>query len=187
MKKVTFAILGMGNRGTAYAAKQLKYPEEMEVVAMADTRPIRLEAANKYLNLPAERLFYSAEEILAQPKMADFMIIATADALAALKAYTDGRSRPEYCAGTNDSLVYIDLALPEYAGRYLGVFTSLGSNGCNADRTPCVFILEVGYTASNYRVTILHGSDAYVSYVDGMYRFQYGSGTWTKLWLKELG
>lgn len=35
MKKVTFAILGMGNRGTAYAAKQLKFPEEMEVVAMA--------------------------------------------------------------------------------------------------------------------------------------------------------
>ena len=80
MQKVTFAILGMGNRGTAYAAKQLKYPEEMEVVAMADTRPIRLEAANKYLNLPAERLFYSAEEILAQPKMADYMIIATQDA-----------------------------------------------------------------------------------------------------------
>jgi len=27
MKKVTFAILGMGNRGTAYASKLLKYPE----------------------------------------------------------------------------------------------------------------------------------------------------------------
>ena len=27
VKKVTFAIMGMGNRGTAYAAKQLKFPE----------------------------------------------------------------------------------------------------------------------------------------------------------------
>lgn len=80
MKKVTFAILGMGNRGTAYAGKQLKYPDEMEVVAMADTRPVRLEAANKYLHLPEDRLFDSAEAILAQPKLADFMIIATQDA-----------------------------------------------------------------------------------------------------------
>ena len=47
MKKVTFAICGMGNRGTAYAGKQLKYPEEMEVVAMADNRRIRLDAATK--------------------------------------------------------------------------------------------------------------------------------------------
>lgn len=80
MKKVTFAICGMGNRGTAYAGKQLKYPEEMEVVAMADNRRIRLDAANKYLNLPEDRLFDSADAILAQPKMADYMIIATQDA-----------------------------------------------------------------------------------------------------------
>ena len=65
MKKLTFAIMGMGNRGTAYAAKQLKYPEEMEVVAMADTRRIRLDAANKYLHLPEDRLFDSADALLA--------------------------------------------------------------------------------------------------------------------------
>ena len=64
MKKLTFAIMGMGNRGTAYAGKQLKYPEEMEVVAMADTRRIRLDAANKYLHLPEDRLFDSADALL---------------------------------------------------------------------------------------------------------------------------
>lgn len=80
MKKVTFAILGMGNRGTAYAAKQLKFPEEMEVVAMADTRRERLDSANKYLHLPEDRLFDGAEAILAEPKMADIMVIATQDA-----------------------------------------------------------------------------------------------------------
>lgn len=80
MKKLTFAIMGMGNRGTAYAAKQLKYPEEMEVVAMADTRRIRLDAANKYLHLPEDRLFDSADALLAQPKLADIMVIATQDA-----------------------------------------------------------------------------------------------------------
>lgn len=80
MKKVTFAIMGMGNRGTAYAGKQLKFPEEMEVVAMADNRRERLDSANKYLHLPEDRLFASAEALLSVPKLADIMIVATQDA-----------------------------------------------------------------------------------------------------------
>lgn len=80
MNKITFAILGMGNRGTAYASKLLKYPEETQVVAIADSRRIRLDAANKHLQLPEEMLFDSADSILAQPKLADYMIIATQDA-----------------------------------------------------------------------------------------------------------
>ena len=80
MKKVTFAIMGMGNRGTAYAQKQLKYPEEMEITAIADPRPVRLQAANKFLHLPEERLFHSAEELLEQERLADVMIVATQDA-----------------------------------------------------------------------------------------------------------
>ena len=80
MKKITFAILGMGNRGTAYAANILKYPQEAQIVAMADNRRIRLDAANKYVNLSEECLFDGADAILAQPKMADIMVIATQDA-----------------------------------------------------------------------------------------------------------
>ena len=80
MKKLTFAVLGMGNRGTAYAGKQLKFPDEMEVVAMADNRRVRLDAANKYLHLPEDRLFDGADAILSVPKLADVMIIATQDA-----------------------------------------------------------------------------------------------------------
>ena len=80
MKKVTFAILGMGNRGTRYGSMQLKYPEEMEVVAMADNRRERLDAANKYLHLPEDRLFDGADAIFAVPKLAEIMVIATQDA-----------------------------------------------------------------------------------------------------------
>ena len=80
MKKLTFAIMGMGNRGTAYAAKALKYPQEMEIAAMADTRRVRLDAANKYLHLPESCLFDSAEALLQQPKLADIMVVATQDA-----------------------------------------------------------------------------------------------------------
>ena len=80
MKKVTFAMLGMGNRGKAYASKQLKYPEEMEVVAMADPRRECLDTANKYLHLPEDRLFDGADSIFQQPKLADIMVVATQDA-----------------------------------------------------------------------------------------------------------
>ena len=80
MKPITFAIMGMGNRGTAYAAKALKYPDEMKITAMADTRRVRLDAANKYLHLPEESLFDSAEALLAQPRLADIMVVATQDA-----------------------------------------------------------------------------------------------------------
>ena len=80
MRKVTFAILGMGNRGTRYGSMQLKYPEEMEVVAMADNRRERLDAANKYLHLPEDMLFDGADAILSVPKLAEIMIIATQDA-----------------------------------------------------------------------------------------------------------
>ena len=91
MRKITFAIAGMGNRGTKYASKQFKFPDEMEVVAIADRRRKRLDAANKYLHLPESMIFDSAEEMIAQPKLADVMVIATQDAqhkahaLAALK------------------------------------------------------------------------------------------------------
>ena len=80
MKKVTFAIMGMGNRGTAYGGKILKYAEEAQIVAMADNRRERLDSANKYVHLPEDRLFASAEQLLQQPKLADIMIVATQDA-----------------------------------------------------------------------------------------------------------
>lgn len=80
MKKITFAVLGMGDRGTVYAGKALKYPQEMEIAAMADIRRERLDAANKHLHLPESCLFDSAEAMLSQPKLADVMVIATQDA-----------------------------------------------------------------------------------------------------------
>ena len=80
MSKVTFAILGMGNRGTKYAEKALVFPDRMEVTAIADSRPVRTESANRFLHLPPEKIFSSGEEMLAAPKLADIMVIATQDA-----------------------------------------------------------------------------------------------------------
>ena len=80
MKKITFAVCGMGSRGVVYSGKQLEFPEEMEVTAIADVNPERITAANKYLHVPQERLFHSAEEMFRQPKLADVMMITTQDA-----------------------------------------------------------------------------------------------------------
>lgn len=80
MKKVTFAVCGMGNRGTVYAGQQLNFPDQMQVTAMADAQPERLEYANKYLHIPQEHVFQSADELFAQPKLADIMVISTQDA-----------------------------------------------------------------------------------------------------------
>ena len=80
MKKITFAILGLGNRGGVYARTLQLFSEQAEVVAVAESRRASVEAANSYLKLPPDRLFSTAEELLQQPKLADVMIVATQDA-----------------------------------------------------------------------------------------------------------
>jgi len=80
MKKVTFVILGMGNRGMQCLRRHYKYQDEMEITAIADNRRVRLEAANRYLELPEDRLFDSAEALFSQPQLADVLYIATPDA-----------------------------------------------------------------------------------------------------------
>ena len=79
-KKVTFAVCGFGIRGEeAYASYQLLRPEEMELVAVADPRPERRELAVKKYGVKPELCFASGEELLAQEKMADVLVIATQD------------------------------------------------------------------------------------------------------------
>lgn len=91
---VTFAICGCGARGLeAYAPYQEQHPEEMKVVAGADIRPERLRMLHARFGVPGTMCFNSDEELLAQPKLADVMIVATQDqqhVSAALKALDKG-------------------------------------------------------------------------------------------------
>ncbi len=80
MKKITFAVCGVGNRGTRYALMQERYPEDMEIVALADNRRERIDAVNKNLGLPEEALFDSADALFSVPKLADIVTITTQDA-----------------------------------------------------------------------------------------------------------
>ena len=77
---VTFAICGCGARGLeAYAPYQETHPEEMRIVAGADPRPERLAMLQARYSVPKERCFASDAELLAQPRLADVMIVATQD------------------------------------------------------------------------------------------------------------
>lgn len=80
-KKVTVAICGMGIRGAeAYASYQKIRPDEMEITAVADPRPERRALAVREYHVRPEMCFASGEELLAQDKLADVLVIATQDA-----------------------------------------------------------------------------------------------------------
>ena len=79
-KPVTFAICGLGIRGLeAYAAFQKQHPEKMKITAGADPDPDRRAALQANYGVPSGSCFATGEELLAQPRLADVMIIATQD------------------------------------------------------------------------------------------------------------
>lgn len=80
MKQVTFAVCGFGIRGMeAYSSYQKTHPDEMRITAVADPDPAKREIAQRVYGVPAAQCFSSAQELLAQPRLADVMIIATQD------------------------------------------------------------------------------------------------------------
>ena len=79
-KPVTFAICGCGARGLeSYAPYQNAHPDKMKIAAGADTRPERLAMLRERYGVPGEMCFSSDEALLAQPRLADVMIVATQD------------------------------------------------------------------------------------------------------------
>lgn len=79
-RPITFAICGFGNRGReAYAAYQKARPEQMRVVAVADPRPELRELARRDFGVASDMCFESGEELLARPRLADVLIVATQD------------------------------------------------------------------------------------------------------------
>ena len=76
---VTFAIAGLGDRGSTYASMQKLFPEKMKVVAVADLDPRKVEKARQLYDIPQENCFSSAEEMLEQEKLADVMVVSTMD------------------------------------------------------------------------------------------------------------
>ena len=72
-----YILIGAGSRGMTYGicAKNLG----IEIAAVAELRPDRLENAAKQLQVPREMCFREAQDLLNLGKIADAAIIATMD------------------------------------------------------------------------------------------------------------
>lgn len=79
MKPVTAVVLGAGSRGSTYAGFAKEYPDQLQIVAVAEPRADRRNMLADELNIPEEKRYGSWQELLAAPKMADCAFICTLD------------------------------------------------------------------------------------------------------------
>jgi predicted dehydrogenase len=79
-KRLKLAAIGCGSRTFIYFELAAKQPELYEIVAAADHNAARRAKARELSQNPAFREFVDDVAILAEPKLADVMIIATQDA-----------------------------------------------------------------------------------------------------------
>jgi predicted dehydrogenase len=80
-KPVSVILIGAGHRGSIYAEYAKMHPEEMKIVAVADTNSRRRRIiANKH-NIPDNLTFSDWKQVFEKDKFADAIIIATPDHL----------------------------------------------------------------------------------------------------------
>lgn len=79
MKKVSFIILGCGNRGNAYSKYAFNNPDKMEIVGIAEPVDARRNAFKERFNVPEENVVNDWRELLERPKMADAVMITLQD------------------------------------------------------------------------------------------------------------
>lgn len=80
MKQVSAVLIGAGLRGAhVYAAYALEHPDELRIVAVAESDVRRREAFAQKHQLAPDQQFTSWEDLLAKDKMADCALICTQD------------------------------------------------------------------------------------------------------------
>lgn len=80
-KPVTVILIGAGHRGNIYAEYAIKYPDEMKIVAVAETNKERQDRFRSKYRINQDHCFTHWKEIFAKKKFADALIIATPDNL----------------------------------------------------------------------------------------------------------
>ncbi|HEY3234076.1 MAG TPA: Gfo/Idh/MocA family oxidoreductase [Polyangiaceae bacterium] len=79
MPPVSLVVAGAGGRGSGYAGFALTHPDRAKVVGVAEPRDHYRNTFAAEHSIPSRAVFTSWEELAAQPKMADGVIIATQD------------------------------------------------------------------------------------------------------------
>ena len=80
-KPVTAITLGAGSRGNVYGNYSIEYPEQLDIVGVAEPIAIRNERYSKKHNISEQNRFNTWEEVFKRPKFADAIIITTPDNL----------------------------------------------------------------------------------------------------------
>ena len=94
-KPIRIVTIGAGNRGNVYGNYASKFPDEMDVVGLAEPIALRNERYAQKHNIEAANRFVTWEHVFERPKFADAVLITTPDHLhygpcmAALKAGYD--------------------------------------------------------------------------------------------------
>lgn len=78
---VKVAVIGAGSRGQSYARCALLYPDQIQVVAVAEPLPERRAAFAQTYNIPAEHCFPDWESLFAANKLAEAVLVCTTDTL----------------------------------------------------------------------------------------------------------
>ncbi len=80
-RPVTAITLGAGSRGNVYGGYAVEYPEQLDIVGVAEPIPIRQERYAALHAIPDDRRFETWEHVFERPKFADAVIITTPDDL----------------------------------------------------------------------------------------------------------
>lgn len=80
-KAVTAITLGAGARGNVYGNYAVRYPENLDIVGVAEPIKIRNERYTKKHNIPDANRFDTWERVFERPKFANAIIITTPDNL----------------------------------------------------------------------------------------------------------
>ena len=76
---ITFAVLGLGNRGSVYSDNIVKH-NNAKIVSVCDVSPASLNRARELYGVKEEDLFDNEEKFF-EKKRADVLIVATLDGL----------------------------------------------------------------------------------------------------------
>lgn len=80
-KPVSAITLGAGNRGNVYGNYSVEYPEQLNIVGVAEPIEIRIDRYSEKHSISKNHQFQTWEDVFDVPKFADTIIITTPDDL----------------------------------------------------------------------------------------------------------
>ncbi len=115
MAPIKVIIIGAGNRGTVYASYAANFPQQMQVVGVAEPRADFRSRMAQAHQIPAEHVVEDWRELAGRPRLADAAIIATQDQLHTGPALALAEKGYAYPAGKTDGAQRD--GLPAHRGR----------------------------------------------------------------------